>query len=186
MIAQYYGTSWASRTIQAYQAVKLWMPDSPTHTAFIDDERPQVIEAWQANGPSGKSGVQVVPSLDTLHTPGTRVELYRVIGQTPDILNRVRDGMLSQVGKPYDWPGILGGFGFHREQSDPDKAWFCSELVAYWHAQANLPLLQHIPAYKVPPALLHLSPLLRLAGVWVCGQGIVERRDWLPDWLKGV
>ena len=34
----------------------------------------------------------------------------------------------SQVGKPYDYTGILG-FGLHRNWQD-DRKWFCSELIA--------------------------------------------------------
>jgi uncharacterized protein YycO len=34
----------------------------------------------------------------------------------------------SQVGKPYDWPGVIG-LGLRREEWESSDAWFCSELV---------------------------------------------------------
>jgi hypothetical protein len=173
-----------SRTIQAYQSLKYWMPDYPSHTAWLDDERPQVIEAWTSKGPSGKRGVQCVPSLDTLHTPGTRVELFNVVNQTPESLNRVREFLTAQVGKPYDWYGILCGFGLHRAAGDPSKSWFCSELVSDAHYRAGTPLLLRLPAWKQPPCMVQCSPLLRIAGVWVCGAGIVDQYRPLPAWVK--
>lgn len=33
----------------------------------------------------------------------------------------------SQLGKPYDWAGVIG-IGLHRDWED-DSAWFCDELV---------------------------------------------------------
>ena len=35
---------------------------------------------------------------------------------------------MSQIGKPYDWTGVIG-LGFHREW-DRDDSWWCSEFVA--------------------------------------------------------
>lgn len=63
----------------------------------------------------------------------------------------------SQVGKPYDWPAILGMVGRHNWQNE--DAWFCSELVSWAFQQAGHPLL-HAPKHRITPRDLLLSPYL--------------------------
>jgi hypothetical protein len=46
----------------------------------------------------------------------------------------------AQIGKPYDWTGVIGA-GLHRSWNDAD-AWFCSELVAHALEQAGLKLFR--------------------------------------------
>lgn len=46
----------------------------------------------------------------------------------------------SQIGKPYDWPGVLG-IGFRRNWQESD-AWFCSELVAWAFGVSGSPLFR--------------------------------------------
>lgn len=46
----------------------------------------------------------------------------------PGDFKQAWDFATSQIGKKYDWSGVVG-LGLHREW-ESDDAWFCSELVA--------------------------------------------------------
>ena len=64
----------------------------------------------------------------------------------------------SQIGKPYDWTGIVA-FVADRNWRDPGH-WFCSELVAWCFEQAGVPLLRVAGADKVTPRDLTTSLLI--------------------------
>ncbi|MDE1905014.1 MAG: hypothetical protein KGH75_01005 [Rhodospirillales bacterium] len=61
----------------------------------------------------------------------------------------------AQVGKPYDWGGVLA-FLARRDWHDP-RAWFCSELVAAAFEEAGEPLLRTAHLERVSPRDLLLS-----------------------------
>lgn len=61
----------------------------------------------------------------------------------------------SQIGKPYDWAGILG-FATRQNWQSEDK-WFCSELVAWAFQEAGFPLLRAERASRITPRDLLLS-----------------------------
>lgn len=67
----------------------------------------------------------------------------------------VIDVALSQVGKPYDWRGILG-FALRRDWQETD-AWFCSEFVAWCFERAGYPLLRADRSWRVTPRDLRMS-----------------------------
>jgi len=115
-----------------------------------------VIEAWH------KGGVTRVPSLSTNHTPGTRIDLYTVIGETPAHTAIIRDFLHAQLGKPYDYLGLFG-FLFRATRLQDKHKWFCSELVAEAYATAALPLMR-IPSHKIYPGMLAASPMLKHIG----------------------
>jgi uncharacterized protein YycO len=66
--------------------------------------------------------------------------------------------LLAQVGKKYDYSGVLRFLT--REKSPDNKRWFCSELVFAAFVVGHCPLLNCREAYKISPALLELSPYL--------------------------
>lgn len=65
---------------------------------------------------------------------------------------------VNQVGRPYDWAGILG-WGLHRDWQDQER-WFCSELIAWAFQQAGHPLLRTPKVWRITPRDLLLSPHL--------------------------
>jgi hypothetical protein len=69
-------------------------------------------------------GVQIRPADYLGDEPKLRVELPA----GPVMTDAYYDGVIGELGKPYDKAGILA-FLFGRDWRDPD-AWFCSELVA--------------------------------------------------------
>jgi uncharacterized protein YycO len=54
----------------------------------------------------------------------------------------------AQVGKPYDWAGVIG-LGLRREWDEPD-AWFCSELIEASAVAGRRPRFVH-QAKRVTP-----------------------------------
>ena len=144
MIALYKGTSVLSRLIR-------WRTWSDyTHAAWLFQDG-SVIEAW-------KGGVTHAPGILSAHAPDTVVHLY-ALNLTIEQRWAVQDFLIAQIGKPYDYAGILG-FLTASKTENPNR-WFCSELLFAALKQAKVNLLARIPAWKVTPGLLALSPLLQ-------------------------
>ena len=62
----------------------------------------------------------------------------------------------SQIGKPYDWLGVLG-IGLHRDWQEPDR-WFCSEMAAWAFQQAGRPLFRPDALYRITPQHFWMLP----------------------------
>ena len=84
----------------------------------------------------------------------SRVERFEI-----DAPDSVLDFAKSQVGKPYDWAGVIGWMVRNRNWEEDDK-WFCSELAAFSFMKAGFPLLNEV-AYRITPRDLLISPLLK-------------------------
>lgn len=85
---------------------------------------------------------------------------YTIINRfTVDAPDSVIEFAKTQIGKPYDWPGIFGLVFRNRDWESDDK-WFCSELVAWSFKQAGYPLLNET-SYRITPRDLLISPLLK-------------------------
>lgn len=119
----------------------LWSPWS--HCAIVDGDT--VIEA------AAFHGVRERPLLDFM-ADATKADVLELPGGAAAIIAAAR----SQIGKPYDWAGVLG-FGFRRRWQD-DDAWFCSELVAWAFAEAGTPLFRE-HAWRITPRDIYI-PLL--------------------------
>ena len=144
LIGQYNGKSFTSWVISK----KTW--SDITHTsAFVNDE--VVIEAW--------GGGVTKRTWREGHTPGTRIRIMRV-ECTREQEEKFYAFLESQIGKKYDFAGILG-FGLSANLQYKDR-WFCSELVFAAAQYAGIELLKRIEAHKVYPGLLDVSPLLKL------------------------
>lgn len=154
MIAFYKGISPFSRLIR----FATWSEYS--HASWIDNNYAFEIEAWSKGVTTGKPF--------TNHTPGTVVDLFDV-PLPADLRAAAVRFLQSQLGKPYDWAGILG-FATHRAQRNPAimtvaaadamTKWFCAELIFAALAFAQFHPLFRIPQYKVTPGLLSYSPRL--------------------------
>lgn len=162
MIALYQGiTIWPSRCIE-------FLNDSRySHAAHIREQDGQCKEAW-ADG-----GVRAVASYRTRHTKGTRVDLFRVRQDAPeviaaggyDVVERNVDLFINgQLGKDYDWPGIFRFItrGKERDNLNP-PTWFCSRLVFTAYLVAGVRLLSLSP-WKVFPGMIAYSTILEDAG----------------------
>lgn len=156
MIALYRGLSPLSR------AIRWWNWSDYSHAAWLCSDG-SCTEAWAGR-------VQRAGAFDTLHTRGTAVDCYTIEGMTGERARAIRAFLAAQVGKRYDWRGILR-FGFKTIiRADNQDRWFCSELVFAACQAAGIELLARTPAWKVYPGLLACSPLLRLRETRVCGE----------------
>lgn len=88
-----------------------------SHVAIIDGD--DVIEAVALDG-------VVRTPLATRKTQDKRWEVVRLRCENPAAVIAAAS---AQIGKPYDYTGVLG-VGLHRDWQQRGS-WFCSELVAY-------------------------------------------------------
>jgi uncharacterized protein YycO len=146
-LCYYHGRSCISRLIEAFT----WGPIS--HVAVRDPETGCVWEAWQG-------GVKRSPSISTLHTERTQVDVYAV--DLTDAQHEIVTGFLeAQVGRPYDYRGIASFL--LRINVGKTGAWFCSELAQAAFAKASIMLLRCQP-FKATPTMLSYSPVPRWLG----------------------
>jgi len=142
-ILQFRGKSTISRLIRFYT----WGEYS--HSAVWNITTGEVIESWQTKG------VRIIDLVNHKHTPGTKVDVYEVLG----IINEDKywNSLKEEVGKKYDWWGIFGFLS--KKETQKNKKWFCSELV--FKKLAPQLLLLNCPASHVSPTVLTWSPLLQ-------------------------
>lgn len=126
-----------------------------SHVAVMFDDG-RILEAWQ-----GTNSVRWIKSLSDGHTAGTVVDIYDI-----DALV-MEDAALkfaeSQIGKQYGYRTILK---FLSNTSGDDKdEWICSEIALAIAIAGGVPLLARVDAYKISPAMLSWSPLLKFSEV---------------------
>jgi hypothetical protein len=156
MIALYKGISSLSRVIRwANRAIY-------SHAAWIDPESGACYEAWT------HGGVRKVPSFSSAHTPGTQLDIFATPATREQSLT-IRRFLEWQIGKPYDWRGILHFVTRRPEYPRDQDRWFCSELVFAAYRSAGVPLLARVDAFTVSPGMLSWSPLLVHVRSAVCG-----------------
>lgn len=90
-----------------------------SHVAILVDDN-LVIESTLA-----KKGVRV----DSVSNFKARAKNWAIFDIDIKNPNGVLEAAMSQVGKKYDFTGIVG-IGIHRDWQE-DDAWFCSELVLW-------------------------------------------------------
>lgn len=93
-------------------------------------------------------GVRVRPLADLL-AASSKHRIVEMPGDPYKVITAAR----SQIGKPYDWLGVLG-IGLHRNWQ-ADDSWFCSELVAWAFEAAGSPLFR-APHWRITPQDLFL------------------------------
>src|SRR5580765_5957463 len=111
-IALYQGTSLISCLIR-------WQTRSQySHAAFLLDDG-RVVEAWAAPWPGNVREVlpmrnaqratrSELSALSVQHTPGTVVDIFRFLCPlTPQENRRLRQLVLNDVGRPYDYLSIV-------------------------------------------------------------------------------
>jgi uncharacterized protein YycO len=149
MIVAYQGKSLLSRAIQ-------WQTDGDySHVAWQRRDG-TVIGSWWPHG------VRVTPDESAGHTPRTLIDLFAVDTMGEDQRALLEGWMLGQIGKPYDWRGVLRFLS--RRKTDNPVRWFCSELLMAAFNAAGHPLLLRIAPWQTSPTDLVRSPLLRHVG----------------------
>ncbi|WP_456459700.1 YiiX/YebB-like N1pC/P60 family cysteine hydrolase [Desulfurobacterium sp.] len=136
--------------------IRWWQWSFPyTHIAYClslsDLNDPIVVEAWWNGVRQGK--------FSDVHTPGTEFAVYS-IQVTEEQKEKIEEFLQRQLGKPYDWLGILG-FPLRNWKLESKDRWFCSELVFTAFKQAGVELLKNTHPSEVSPRLFLKSPLLQ-------------------------
>lgn len=99
---------------------------------------------------------------------------FAILGAPDSVIERA----YSQIGKPYDWRGILN-FALHRNWRETDS-WFCDELVAWCCEQQGTPLLNPAtPVRRLTPRDLTLS--VRLSGTSATEVSVLGTRAGARD-----
>lgn len=114
-----------------------------------------VIEAW-------KGGVRLAASISASHTPHTKVDVFEF--KTPLCSGSTKlmaQFLCAQIGKPYDYLSIIRFLTREPDNRWNMSKWFCSCLAFEAALTAGRELLERTPAWKVPPAWIPMSPLLR-------------------------
>ena len=163
-----------------------WSNNKYSHSAWsfceIDGSRLvgdiSEYEAW-----AGK-GVVHVPEIGLNHTKGTRIDLYEL---TPELSNDdANEGLKflsEQIGKKYDYKGILGFLLRKKNMHNPD-AWFCSELVFAFLRKCGRFVLNEVEPYQVNPQMLPMCPEFVYIGYIVVGEGMRIQKDTIADRIE--
>lgn len=123
--------------------LRAWMHSRFSHCALVDRNTGTIIEAALSGG------VRERP-LAALLDEASYHEFVRIPARDPaSVLASAR----AQIGKPYDWRGVLG-FWLRRDWQDSD-AFLCSELVAFALHDAGQPAFRR-EAWRVSPENLYL------------------------------
>jgi hypothetical protein len=177
LVLEYRGTSFASRFIRWWA----WKRYSHTSLTFARVHDGQLVgdlsewESWQTHG------VEHVPMIGMNHKRGTRIDLYEL--RHPLDRSELEAGMLflsAQLGKKYDWWGIMG-FAF-RAKTQSDNKWFCCELVFQFLRMCGRVILQGVEAYQTTPGSMETSPEFKPdpIGYLICGEGVKVYQDQPP------
>ncbi|WP_448577461.1 YiiX/YebB-like N1pC/P60 family cysteine hydrolase [Thermosphaera sp.] len=145
-ILLYRGVSLLSRLIR-------WRTWSEYSHVALEIHRGEIVDAW-------KGGVRLIRSPFEGHDPETVVEAYEIAGLRPEQAARAALFARAQIGKPYDYWGVLR-FIIRRDPTQPNDRWFCSELVFAALLHGGVRLLERVPAHRASPGDLARSPLLR-------------------------
>jgi len=138
-----------------------------SHVAIMLPDTGAVFEAWDG------VGVRCIDSLSDHHTPKTIVSVM-YIDVTPEQYLGLIDALQSQLGKKYDWKGVLRfppllrPFISKKISKRESERWFCSELVNWAFWKIGLPLINK-PPHATSPADVMVSPLLKFVNCFTCG-----------------
>ena len=142
-LAFFSGTGISSRAIEWFSAGNL------SHVAAVMPDGNYLDSRSDCEG-AAAPGVQIRPRA----IEGKEEAVRFVIPCTEQQEKLFWEFLHSQVGKPYDVPGILA-FVTNRDWREPDS-WFCSELDSAALEYAGIVKRLYLPANKVTPVALAL------------------------------
>jgi len=139
-IALYHGTSFVDK------AILFVCRGGYSHAAIVLNNN-SIIEAYPFKGVRKRKNIS--DQMDKCIA-----DVFEV-PTTPEQDTIIKDFLVSQLGKKYDWPAIWG-FVLHttKEGRKQYSKWICSELVFAAFRKAGVPLLERIEAWKVSTTIL--------------------------------
>jgi len=122
-----------------------------SHAAIFDDDTNTLYESWQSDGVHKKPNWSAHddPTVDFFKFAHTRAEA-----------KIIRGFLEAQLGKKYDWLGVLRFVSRTQLRPDAKEKWFCSELVTAALASANIFLFKNTTPCEVSPDLIKRSAIL--------------------------
>jgi uncharacterized protein YycO len=126
-----------------------WQTNGEYSHVAIQRPDGRIVEAWHK-----PAKVRLRSRLDDWEG----VECYELVGIDPEKLDDALVWLNAQIGKKYDFGGVLRFLSRRRKQKD-DK-WFCSELGFEFAKRCGVDLLQNITLAQVSPTVMAFSPLL--------------------------
>jgi uncharacterized protein YycO len=152
-----HGTSFVSQLIE-WQSGRGRHPYSHAALLFTDNT---VIESRERHYSTrlGKctSGVQKLSlSQWQADNAGTSFDIFKLI--VPCDETKIRLFAERQVGKPYDYWGVLRFLTRRNYQQQPDDKWWCSEIV-FQAILKSVALLENTEGWEVAPDWLKRTPL---------------------------
>jgi hypothetical protein len=122
-----------------------------SHAAFLLPDG-QILESWPG------AGVRIKRLTDY-----KGIDVYDVLGITPEQWASALSFAQSQLGKKYDYWSIIR-FVSRRNLPQNDK-WFCSELLFVSLMMAGFHLFERVEGSAISPAVLAITPLLELSAI---------------------
>lgn len=122
-----------------------------SHAALLDEDNNTLYESWQTAGVRKKINWSVSddPTVDFFKFAHTKAEA-----------DAIRSFAESQLGKKYDWLGVVRFVSRTQLRPDAKEKWFCSEFVTAALAAAGIDLFKNTEPNEVPPDLIKRSVVL--------------------------
>lgn len=84
-----------------------------------------------------------------------RVKYYEIVELDCVDADAIIAAARSQIGKPYDWTGLIG-IAVRKRNWQEDDSWFCSELIAWAFDQGGTPLFNTDDIHRITPQNLYM------------------------------
>lgn len=123
-----------------------------SHAALFDEDNGVLYESWQTDGVHKKLDWKLAQDDATVD--------FFTFEQTPGQAGAIRYFLESQLGKKYDWLGVVRFVSRTQLRPDAKDKWFCSELVTAALAYAGITVFKNTVACEVSPDLLKRSVVL--------------------------
>jgi uncharacterized protein YycO len=118
-----------------------------SHASILFTEDDMVYEAWQGKG-------VIKHKLNRQDLEGIKAFSYKD-PLSLAIKDTAREFLEAQLGKPYDWKGVIRFVS--RKRHAINDEWFCSELATEVFSLINCPLFRFTQSYEVSPDLMKRS-----------------------------
>ena len=84
-----------------------------------------------------------------------RVKYYEIVELDCVDADAIIAAARSQIGKPYDWTGLIG-IAVRKRDWQEDDSWFCSELIAWAFDRGSTPLFNREDIHRITPQNLYM------------------------------
>lgn len=116
---------------------------------------------------------------DWINKKGRAFDVFRMEDLTSDQIKIIEGGAYKQIGKPFDYTGMLTlPWANFMVKKAAKKIYFCSELVSFLYKQAGIDLLEGIDEAIQAPGILVKSPKLKYVATFKDGKMVHDTRPF--------